>query len=95
MLAGGRPDPTSHDVLLWLNAKGDGELWRPYSVSYWHNRLVRNQSWLMPAGPVNSSRRLPRYTTSYTSLVRTGAASGFILYGAGVRAFALPFRVLV
>jgi len=94
VLAGGRPNPTSHDVLLWLNDAGDGEDWRPYSVSYWHNRLVANKSWIMPTYNINISRRLPRYTTSYTSLVRTGNDSGFILYGAGIRAFALPFRVL-
>ena len=33
----------------------------------------------MPAGPVNNSRTLPRYTTSYTSLVGTGPTSGFLL----------------
>ena len=44
VLAGGRPNATSHDVLLWHNAKRDGEDWRPYSVSYWHNRLTTNQS---------------------------------------------------
>ena len=93
VLAGGRPNPISRDELVWLNAAGDGELWRPYSLSYWHNRLITNQSWAMPERDVNDSRRLPRYDTSYTSLVPTGPVSAFVLYGAGLYAFAIHFAL--
>lgn len=93
VLAGGRPNPVSRDTLVWLNAEGDGERWRPYSISYWHNRLMTNQTWAMPAQKVNDSRRLPRYDTSYTSLVPTGESSAFILYGAGDYAFAMHFAL--
>ena len=33
LLAGGRPSGAKEDPMLWLNAKGDAELWQPYSVS--------------------------------------------------------------
>ena len=32
-------------------------------------------------------------TTAYMSLVGTGPASGFLLYGMGIRSFAIPFRL--
>lgn len=95
LLSGGRPSPISRDVLVWLNGAGDGEAWRPYSVSYWHNRLVANKSWEMPPHLINDSRALPRFDTSYTSLVRTGSTSAYVLYGAGLRAFAIPFTLSV
>ena len=90
VLAGGRPNPVSHDDLLWLNSEGDGEVWRPYSVSYYHNKLTTNTSWLIPSKSVNDSR-WPRYDTSYSSLVKTGQKKGYIFYGAGFRSFALHF----
>eukprot|EP00937_MAST-01D_sp_MAST-1D-sp2_P005122 g5122.t1 len=68
VLAGGRPNPLSRDVLLWLNAEGDGERWVPYSISYWHNRLNANANWTFPQAATNNSRSFPRLTTSYTSL---------------------------
>ena len=91
VLAGGRPSPSSHDVMLWLNARGDGEAWRPYSVSYWHDRLITNQSWAWPPNLVN--RSWPRYDTSYTSLVRTGSTSAYLVYGTFDTGFALPLRL--
>ena len=93
VLAGGRPSPLSRDVVLWLNAAGDGDAWRPYSVSYWHNTLVTNASWQFPPALTNNSGSFPRFTTSYTSLVGTGPTSGYILYGAGSRCFAIPFHL--
>lgn len=60
VLAGGRPCESSHDVMLYLNAAGDGEAWQPYSVSYWHNKLVTNRSLVMPAYDINVSRGWPR-----------------------------------
>ena len=33
-------------------------------------------------------------TTSYTSVVRTGSDTGYVLYGMGVRAFTLAFRLV-
>jgi hypothetical protein len=91
VLAGGRPSPSSHDSMLWLNAKGDGEEWRPYSVSYWHNRLCTNKSWIMPGDQVN--RSWPRYDTSYNSLIRTSDLSAYLVYGGGAHGFALSFRL--
>eukprot|EP00039_Didymoeca_costata_P022515 m.346874 g.346874 ORF g.346874 m.346874 type:complete len:386 (-) comp30551_c0_seq1:12-1169(-) len=93
VLSGGRPNPISRDVLLWLNGNGDGNDWEPYSVSYWHNKLVSNDSWKFPPAATNDSRSFPRLTTSYTSLVATGMNSGYVLYGMGVRSFTLPFTI--
>jgi len=76
-LSGGRLNPTNRDVLLWINGKGDGVDWDEYSITYHHNQLVANQS-LHFTPAVNDSRA--RETTSYTSLVKTGANSGFIIY---------------
>ena len=94
VLAGGRPSPLSRDVLLWLNAAGDGERWVAYSVSYWHNARNANANWTFPQAATNNSGSFPRLTTSYTSLVRTGDVTGYLLYGLGVRAFTLPFRLV-
>lgn len=92
VLAGGRPSPISHDILLWLNAEGDGEAWRPYSVSYQHNRLLTNQSWRIPSQAVNRTR-WPRYDTSYVSLLKSGISSGYVVYGTAAFAFALQMRL--
>lgn len=92
VLAGGRPSPSSHDVLIWLNAAGDGDMWRPYSVSYWHDQLMRNRSWLIPGAAIN--RSWPRYSTSYTSLLRTGSSMALVVYGAGPHGFAMPLRLV-
>ena len=94
LLAGGRPTPTSRDVVVWLNAEGDGEEWVAYSVSYWHNKANTNPAWAFPSELTNNSRAFPRESTSYTSLLRTGNETGYILYGVGARAFTLPFRVV-
>lgn len=93
VLSGGRPNPLSRDVLLWLNAAGDGEAWEAFSVSYWHNRLVTNSSWLFPPAATNDSRTFPRLSTSYTSLVRTANNSGYVVYGMGIRSFAMGFQL--
>ena len=50
-------------------------------------------SWEFPAAATNATRRLPRFTTAYTSLVGTGPASGVLVYGVGIRCFALPFSL--
>ena len=91
VLSGGRPNATSHDVLLWHNALGDGEEWIPYSVSYWHNLMTTNATWVWPPAATNYSR-WPRYSTSYTSIVKTGVNEGFVVYEAAARGFAFPFR---
>ena len=93
VLSGGRPNPLSRDVLVWLNAAGDGEEWVAYSVSYWHNLRNTNADWVFPQTETNNSRSFPRVTTSYTSLVSTGNKSGYLLYGMGIRSFTLPFKL--
>ena len=77
--------------MLWLNAAGDGEEWEPYSVSYWHDKLVANESWQIPGAAVN--RSWPRYDTSYTSLVKSGPTAAYLVYGAGAYAFAMAVAV--
>ena len=94
VLSGGRPSPLSRDVRLWLNAAGDGDHWVGYSISYWHNRLTTNASWTFPQAATNNSRSFPRVTTSYTSIVRTGSETGYVLYGMGIRAFTMSFRLV-
>ena len=94
VLAGGRPSPLSRDVRVWLNAAGDGEQWFGYSISYWHNKLNTNANWTFPAAATNNSRSFPRVTTSYTSIVRTGSETGYVLYGMGIRAFTMAFRLV-
>ena len=80
-------------MLLWHNAKRDGEDWQPYSVSYWHNKLTTNSSWIWPAAATNFSR-WPRYSRSYTSIVKTGDDTGYVVYEAEGRGFALAFRAV-
>merc|ERR1711920_995864 len=92
VLGGGRPNPLSRDVLVWLNSAGDGEDWEAYSISYHHNLLTTNADWMFPEQATNNSRSFPRLTTSYTSMVKTSNTSGYILYGLGDRSFTLPFK---
>ena len=94
VLAGGRPSPLSRDVWVWLNAEGDGDQWLGYSISYQHNRLNTNGNWTFPQVATNNSKGFPRLTTSYTSIVRTGSDTGYVLYGMGIRAFTLAFRLV-
>ena len=94
VLAGGRPSALSRDVLVWLNSAGDGDQWEAYSISYWHNRLNTNVNWTFPQQATNNSASFPRVTTSYTSMVRTGVDTGYVLYGMGIRAFTMPFRLV-
>ena len=78
VLSGGRLSDTNRDVLLWLNAAGDGGSWRAFSLSYRHNLLEPNAS-LHFTPTLNTSNY--RQSMSYTSLVATGPASGFVTYG--------------
>lgn len=86
LLAGGRPSGAKEDPMLWLNAKGDADIWQPYSVSYWHNALV-NQSccWrnttpyalrIFPFDAHLNGSQFPRQSTSYNSLIRTNGTHG-------------------
>ena len=86
LLAGGRPSGAKEDPMLWLNAKGDAEIWQPYSVSYWHNALI-NQSccWrnttpyalrIWPFDAHLNGSQFPRQSTSYNSLIRTNGTHG-------------------
>ena len=49
---------------------------------------------ILPQAATNNSRSFPRVTTSYTSLVRTGTDTGYVLYGMGIRAFTMAFRLV-
>ena len=95
LLSGGRLSRTSRDIRLWLNAAGDGAAWEAHSISYLHNRLEPNAS-LHFDGKINASTA--RESTSYTSLVATGARSGFLVYARHLPphpdvAFAMPFTL--
>lgn len=96
VLSGGRLNSTNRDTLVWLNSGRDlGETWRPYSVTYWHNLLEANET-LHFTSSVNSSDY--RQTMSYTSIVKTGAQSGFVTYARRLPdtpdvAFSIPFTV--
>ena len=81
---------------LWHNAKGDADEWVAYSVTYWHNQLERNAS-LHFDNKVNASSL--RESTSYTSLIATGATSGFVVYARHLPpspdvAFSMPFAAV-
>ena len=69
LLSGGRTWRKNRDTLVWLNAAGDGELWLPHSISYWHNSLVPNGTKKFSPVGVNGSSHWPRESNSYTSLV--------------------------
>ena len=96
VLSGGRLGPSNGDTLVWLNSGRDGGVdWQAHSVTYWHNRLVADKSLHFTSG-VNSSDA--RQTMSYTSLVRTGPQTGFVVYarrlaGTPDTAFSMPFAV--
>ena len=88
--AGGRPSGHAEDARLWLNPKGDAVEWVPYSVSYWHNRLLNQSSSASNSTPyevrsfpfdagVNHSQ-FPRETTAYTTLIKTSETTAFIVY---------------
>ena len=40
VICGGRPSGQVEDPMTWLNPAGDAVEWMPYSISYWHNRLL-------------------------------------------------------
>lgn len=92
VLTGGRPSPTNRDTTLWTNEAGDGQEWLPYSLSYWHNLLEPDDD-LHFTPSINTSS--VRQSTSYTSLIKTGDASGFVIYPQSLNgkdtAFAMPF----
>ena len=96
VLAGGRNGPKNRDTMVWLNSGRDGGAsWEAASITYWHNVLEPNAS-LHFTSSVNDSTA--RQTMSYTSLVKTGAQAGFIVYarrlpGKKDVAFSMPFIV--
>ena len=84
VLAGGRLHPNNHDTYVWSHssamspsAYATNGSWTPHSISYQHNLLEPNAS-LHFTSEVNGSGF--RQTTSYTSLVKTGAEEGFVVY---------------
>ena len=91
------PSPTDRDLLLYWNQAGDGRSWQPHSVSFWHNALEPCSA-LHFTPAVNSSPVLPRHgeITGLTSLVRTGALTGVLLYSRTINnssiTFAMRFR---
>lgn len=99
LLSGGRPVYNSRDTKVWFNALGDGIFWTEYSISYWHNLLEKNETRHF-SPTINSSTSWPRESTSYTSLVRTGPSSAFVVYqlarGDGYfnGAFSMPIKLV-
>jgi hypothetical protein len=94
VLSGGRLNRTNHENYLWVNAAGDGVAWEAISISYVHNTLEPNST-LKFGASVNESNA--RVSTSYTSLVKTGARRGFVVYSrllpSPSAAFALRFEL--
>ena len=90
VICGGRPSGQVEDPMIWLNSAGDAEEWIPYSISFWHNRLLNQsgtstnstpyetRSWPFDAG-INHSQ-FPRQSTSYNSLIKTSDTSAFAVY---------------
>ena len=78
-VVGGRGEP-----ILWVNAAGDGQDWKEYSISHWHNALLpeRRESWKFST-MVNLSDY--RASNGYSSIVRVGARSVLITYNRGPR----------
>ena len=87
LLAGGRRTELLHDALIWLSSKGDASDWRPFSLSYQHNRLLPAAglgNWsaadLRFSDHLNTTNSWPWECSSYTSLVQTGESSAVVLY---------------
>jgi hypothetical protein len=86
----------NRDTIVWLNKGRDsGASWSAHSITERHNRLESSASLLFTAG-VNDSAT--RETLSYTSVVRTGAQAGFVVYarrlpGTPEVSFSMPFTV--
>lgn len=79
VLGGGRLRiENTNDILLWTSANASLTSWSKHSVSYWHNALVTTNT-LRFTAEVNSTSE-PRETSSYVSLLRTGANGFVILY---------------
>eukprot|EP01048_Picozoa_sp_COSAG05_P012321 COSAG05_NODE_1223_length_5468_cov_31.139877_2_plen_247_part_00 len=92
LLTGGRCTPTREaDNHLWLNRKGDGELWHRFSLSYFHN-LLGGSAIPKYSEEVNCTKdgvRLPKcddkQTLGYTSLLRLSNSSGLVVYSLNSR----------
>lgn len=87
MIAGGRTGAHNEDVVVFVNAAGDGEDWTPHSISYWHNALMAPtpKSGVYPFDALINSSTFPRESTSYTSLVQTSTSSAVLLYSQWLR----------
>ena len=84
LVAGGRTGSHNEDVVVWVNADGDGKMWRSYSISYWHNHLAHSPD-MYPFDALVNSSAFPRESTSYTSLVQTNINSAVLLYSQWLR----------
>eukprot|EP01043_Picozoa_sp_COSAG02_P037483 COSAG02_NODE_2816_length_7969_cov_3.879670_2_plen_511_part_00 len=79
----------TNDNLLWTATDGEGLMWKPYAISYYHNRGESDPSLHFTAG-VNSSlyygedtlgmRHLDFETHGYLSLVQLTRSSGLVIY---------------
>ena len=98
LLVANQVAPTDRDLLLYWNRAGDGLTWQPHSVSYWHNTLEPLAA-LRFTPAVNNSPALPRHgeITGLTSLIRTEASGGVLLYSRTLNnhsiTFAMRFQV--
>jgi len=75
-------------------AKGDLVDWVEYSISYYHNQYIANETMRYDPTATNGSDRWPRESNSYTTLVRTGETTAYVSYGLkGAYGFAMPFEL--
>ena len=94
LLSGGRSWKKNRDTLVWYNPKGDLVDWIEYSISYYHNKYITNQTMRFDAAATNSSDHWPRESNSYSTLIKTGPSSAYVTYGLkGAYGFAMPIQL--
>ena len=80
----------TRDILLWVSWDGTALNWQTFSLSYQHNRLVKDTA-LRFSAAVNSTSG--RATTSYTSLLAIDEKTAVVIYNGETGIFAMRFTV--
>ena len=89
VLSGGRNCLAgTRDNMLWTSATGAPNDWANHSISFNHNRLWRGDAAFLFGAGVNGTALWE--TISYTSVVRTGAASFAVFYNKCVNVKTFP-----